>query len=331
MMRTAIFRGAGQPIEISSIVDPRPGDGEIVVKVGRCGICATDISMTGAGPIQYEIGASLGHEFSGEIVEIGPGTSGLKAGARIVALPVAGCGKCENCLAGRPFGCAAMKPMMGGFGHYTVARADMCFTLPSDLSFADGAIVEPLAVGLHSIRLAPKIKGASILVIGGGPIALATAFWARRYGAASVALTTRSDRNRAIAEHMGVTRFIQGEPPRDIPQGDYVFECSGGPGMIEFAIDLAMPRGTIIISGLCMEPDVIFPAKGIFKELSILASLGYTLDDFSTALNALAVGAVEPRAMVTTTVGLDELPECFEHMRAGRSGCKILVDPWANS
>jgi (R,R)-butanediol dehydrogenase / meso-butanediol dehydrogenase / diacetyl reductase len=331
MMRTAIFRGADQPILIDQVADPVAGNGEIVIKVGRCGICATDLTMTAEGPIQYEIGAALGHEFSGEIVDTGPGVH-LKTGMRVVAMPVAGCGVCQYCRAGEPFSCIKMRPMMGGFGEYTVASADLCFTLPSDLSFADGAIVEPLAVGLHSVQLAKLRKDARVMVIGTGPIALATALWARRHGATVVAMLARSDRNRAIAEHMGVTQFMMIDPEKPImPEWDYVFECAGAPGMIGLATDLAARRGTVILSGLCMAPDTFIPAVSVFKELKIQASLGYTFAEFNAALDVLAKGAVEARSMVTDTVSLDQLPGQFEAMRTQRSGCKILVDPWAHA
>jgi threonine dehydrogenase-like Zn-dependent dehydrogenase len=329
-MRTAIYRRAGTPLQVEHVADPRPGPCDVVIKVGRCGICGTDLAMTSAGPIQYAADSALGHEYAGEIVELGSQVTTLAVGDRVAAMPIAGCGQCDACRTGDFFFCARMQTMMGGFGEYNVARASACTRLSASLSIADGALVEPLAVGLRSVDKSGLTPGADVLVMGSGPIALATVFWARRRGVRNLTVMARSDRHRHIAEHMGATRFVSFEAPEAAnlrPQ--FLFECTGAPGMLARAIDLVAPRGTVMLSGICLQPDTLMPGAGVFKEITIRSTVGYNADEFNAAADAFACGAVAPRLMVTETISLSELPARFEALRTDRSACKVLVDPWA--
>jgi threonine dehydrogenase-like Zn-dependent dehydrogenase len=331
-MHAAIFHRSGRPLSIEDLPDPTPAATQVVIKVGRCGICGTDLSMTGEGPLHYEYGSALGHEFAGEVVDVGHSVDRIRIGDRVSVMPVSGCGACSACSAGEPFLCAAMRPMMGGFGEYTLADQASCMPLPAGHSLADGAIVEPLAVGLHSARLASVCPGVRALIMGSGPIALATAFWTRRLGATKVTLMVRSDRHRAIAEQMGITDLVSFEQTFTAPGNwDCVFECTGAVGMLGRAIDHIRPRGTVMVSGLCLEPDTILPAVAVFKEAIVRTALGYTLAEFKASLDVLTGGELAPCSMVTETIPLSALPERFEALRSDRSACKVLVNPWLNS
>ncbi len=98
-MKAPVFKGVGKPLAIESLPDPTPGEGDIVVKVARCGICGTDLHMTDGHAHTFPEGTILGHEFAGEIVAVGPGVSGFAVGDVVTAMPTVGCGKCANCLA----------------------------------------------------------------------------------------------------------------------------------------------------------------------------------------------------------------------------------------
>src|SRR5271169_3573863 len=114
-MQAAVFKGVGTPLSIETRPDPVPGEGEIVLRVGRCGICGTDLSMTDGSSQTFPVDSIIGHEFSGEIVAIGVSVDRLKLGDRVTALPYTGCGKCATCLAGRPNFCTHFRGMIGGF------------------------------------------------------------------------------------------------------------------------------------------------------------------------------------------------------------------------
>lgn len=335
-MKGAIFHGGGSPITIEDRPDPVPAEHEVVIRVARCGICGSDVSMTGRGAIvQFPAGAALGHEYAGEVVAMGRSVSGLRIGDRVTALPTAGCGVCPACRAGDPNGCAGCHHIMGGFAEYTRADARLVTKLPEALSLADGALIEPLACGGQAVRFAGIGAGSRVLVMGAGPIGLAALYAARRAGAARIVVAATSHRGEALARSIGADAFLtQGET---LDAGvaaalggapDVVIECAGANGLIEQAMMLVRPRGTVVSAGLCFDQQSISFGAAIGKQLTLRFSLAYTLADFHAAIDAMDAGHVEPRAMIGETIGLRDLPGRIETMRTVRSGDKVMVDPW---
>lgn len=335
-MKAAVFQGVGKPFAIETMPDPVPEAGQLVLKIGRSGICGTDLHMTSGEGVAFEAGTVLGHEFAGEVVEVGPGTTGFAVGDKVAALPMQGCGSCASCCLGEPVWCSnGFNPMGGGFGQYAIAAADAAIKLPASMSLEDGALVEPLAVSLHGVTLAEMRPGANVLVIGAGSIGIGAAYWAKRVGAGRVVVTARSDRGEKFARDLGADDFLVGGDDLDarvvdqfggLP--DVVFECAGVPGTIGQAIHLVAPRGTVIVLGNCMQPDTFFPAEAMFKQVKIQCSMVYSVGEFQTVADSFDAGHVEPRAMITDTWGLEALPAKFEAMRSGTSDCKVMVNPW---
>ncbi|TLX70627.1 alcohol dehydrogenase [Pseudomonas nicosulfuronedens] len=335
-MKAAIFRQAGQPLAVEDVPDPTPGPGEIVVQVGRCGICGTDLHMTSGHGYTYPAGTTPGHEFAGEVVAIGGGVRKLKVGDRVASLPMTGCGACIACQEGTPFFCSqSMRGLPGAFAQYTLATERESVKLPTSLSLADGALVEPLAVGLHGVALAQMAPGARVLVLGAGPIGLATVFWARRLGAGAIAVSAASRRREPLAREMGADAFLDPElAPEQAAQAalggapDLVFECAGAPGLIAQAVGAVRSRGTVVVLGCCSVPDTFVPAAGLFKEVRLQFANTYSVAQFEHVARTLDAGHLEPRAMVTDTVGLQALPATFEALRERTAQCKVLLDPW---
>jgi (R,R)-butanediol dehydrogenase/meso-butanediol dehydrogenase/diacetyl reductase len=334
-MRAAVFKGAGRPLVVEEVPDPQPGPGEAVIEVGRCGICGSDIHMTSGHALDYPAGTILGHEFAGTVVAVGDGVSRVRVGDRVTAMPAAGCGRCELCLSGYPLACQEMRGMIGGFGQYLRIPEAGAVHLPQALSLADGALVEPLSVGLHGVRLAGLTPGARVLVVGPGSVGLAVIYWARLLGAGRIVAASRSERRRDWALAMGADAFeplgadaaqrigaALGGPP------EVVFECAGAAGLMQTCVDLAQPGGLVVSLGFCGEPDRITPATATWKRVTLTFSFGYDLRDFEHSADALDRGHVEPRAMITETIGLDQLPNRFEALRRGTDAVKIHVDPW---
>ena len=224
--------------------------------------------------------------------------------------------------------------MQGGFGEYTRVDERSAIRLPASLSLADGALVEPLAVGHHGVDVATLRPGARVLVLGAGPMGLATVFWARRRGAGAIAASARSARRAAMAENMGATAFVaQGD---DFPARaaaalggapDVVFECAGAAGLLALAMECAGPRGGVVVVGMCSTSELVVPVVGIAKELTLRFVVAYGARDFEAAVDTLDRGALEPRIMVTGTVSLDEFPIAFEALRSPTDQCKVQVDP----
>jgi (R,R)-butanediol dehydrogenase/meso-butanediol dehydrogenase/diacetyl reductase len=335
-VRSAVFVGAGRPLVIEERDIPRPGANMALIRVERCGICGSDLHMTSGSPFDMPCGTAPGHEYAGEIVEVGPGEALLKAGDRVTALPISGCGECPACLADTPLHCGRMQSMAGGYGEYTLVDQRQAVKLPDSLSFDDGALAEPLASALRGVRRLGDIEGKRVAVIGAGAIGTAALFWARRRGAGPIAAIARGTRNRALAETVGADAFLTigeglAERLANALGGapDIVIEGAGASGAIQRGIDLARTGGTILSLGGCIVPDTIMPVLAMVKEIDLKFSVAYGLRDFREAVKAFDAGHVSPRAMIGETIGLDALPARFEEMRHGSHPAKVMVKPQA--
>ena len=334
-MLAAVFVEPGKPLELRELQDPEPGRGEVILKIERCGICATDLHLTEPG-FAMPTGFIAGHERGAIVAAVGAGVERLKVGDHVVPHSAKGCGRCDKCTAGTPFLCSQMAMNMGGFAKFMACPEFVCVKMPTQMPFADSALVEPLAVGLLGIERNPFPIGAKVAVLGVGPVGLAAIFWARRAGAGKIVALASSRAKEALALAVGANHFlttgegIAGEvaellsgPP------DVVLECAGAPGAIELCVDLVKPQGSVTVYGLCTHADHWHPANALLKEVKLQFVVSTSLQQFRIAADVLDAGAVEPRMMVSETVSLAQLPETFEQMRAGMGHrCKVMVDPW---
>ncbi len=332
-MRGAIFRAAGMPLVIEQLPMPEPQPGQAVIRVQRCGICASDLHMTSGSPFDLPAGTAPGHEYAGEVVELGPGEALLRIGDRVTALPMSTCGKCAACRSDVPLHCTALRMMQGGYSEYTLIDQRKALCLPRSLSFEDGALVEPLAAGLRGVGKLALPAGARIAVIGAGAIGAAAIFWLRRKGAGAIAAVARSRRGEELVRAVGGDSLVTagadvaqrladalGGPP------DIVVEAAGAPGTLQQAVELSPPGGTVLSLGGCTAPDTIVPLLAMWKELKVLFSAAYGVADFRHALDALDAGFLSPRAMVGETIALGALPGTFESMRSRSHAAKVMVD-----
>jgi 2-desacetyl-2-hydroxyethyl bacteriochlorophyllide A dehydrogenase len=289
-------------------------------------------------------GTILGHEFAGEIVE--SGSPLWKVGEMATALPN---NACEDC---RKLGLMKCKDDMGimcpkntltgfhpstqgAYAEYVKFSCEEALRLPSAVKAREGAAVEPLAVGLHAVNKGKVALGERVLILGGGPIGLATAVFSKLAGARDVIVSEFAPARREAAGAMGATGVIDpskedvaeafarqaGGPP------DIIFECVGVPGMIPKAVDLSRTWGRIVVVGVCMVEDPWVPMSAIFKETNIQYVLGYGRPDWRLVLDLLDSGRVDPRPMITDIVSLDELPAAFEALRKPSTQIKVMVRP----
>ena len=345
-MRAAVFRAPGERLAIESVADPRPGVDDLVLKVMACGICGSDLHMsevcdTAGGMKPLPAGAVMGHEFSGEIVEIGAGVRGRwKVGQRVTALPFIGCGQCAACLSGQGHRCASvqyagMGGLSGGYADYVRVAGHETLALPDGVSWEAGAMVEPLAVGLHAVEAGHLKPGDAVLVIGAGPVGLSVALWCRQFGARHVIVSDLSPDRLALAASCGATDGIDArrenvvERFKRIAGGrpDIVFDCVGVPGSQQLAMDYAPTNGRIVVAGVCMQPDRIVPVKAITKELTVAYVYMYGRKDFALAIEMLDRGRIDASAMLTGEVGFSDFPAAFDSLRSDKSQCKVLLRP----
>ncbi len=340
-MRAAVFREMSKPLVIETVADPVPGPRDIILKVKNCGICGSDLHMTEPTSVMpLPPGAIMGHEFAGEVVAFGKDVSGWKVGDRAAGFPFMCCGEHVPCpmfsgthgLCGKGVG-VGLGQAPGAYAELVRINNLAAYRLPESVSLREGAMVEPLAVGLHAVDMAKMERGATVLVVGAGPVGLATMLWAKFLGARHVIVSERAEVRRKMAAKFGATDSVDSSLPVT-PQvekiarrgPDVIFECVGAPGLIGQTM-MEAPRGArIVIAGVCQQPDTIMPLMGIVKELNLQFVLGYRPADFDYVIAMIASGRVDVAQMITDVVDLDGLPPAFEALRKPTHQCKVMLE-----
>jgi (R,R)-butanediol dehydrogenase/meso-butanediol dehydrogenase/diacetyl reductase len=331
-MRAAVFYKAGKPLVVEAVDDPKPNADQVIIKVHRCGICGTDVHSTSGHGWDFPSGSIIGHEFVGEIVELGNKVEGLKKGEVITAPPLATCGQCEACIRGATTMCVKLQGQMGGCGEYMAVAARTAVRLPSTFTPADGALVEPFAIALNGLRQAAIKPGERVLVLGGGSVAVTTIFWAKRFGASRVVAVSRSPRRAQMTLAMGADKFVpsgENEVPEVVEAlggaPDVVFECAGAPGLLAQAVQHVAPFGHIVSMGFCTAPDALVPALVAMKSVRLSFPMGYSPGGFEYVADNMLSGKIDPKAIISSVVSLDELPSAFEALRGLNNETKMHV------
>jgi 2-desacetyl-2-hydroxyethyl bacteriochlorophyllide A dehydrogenase len=340
-MRAAVFKEVGKPLVVETIEAPKCGATDLILKVCNCGICGSDLHMTEATSIQPLPGGSvMGHEFAGEVVEVGSAVKGKwKEGDRVAGFPYIRCGECAGCREGGGGFSVCEKGISVGLGQshgayaeYVRIGANGAHRLPDIVSFQEGAMVEPLAVGLHAVDKAQMPRGATVLVIGAGPVGLSVMLWAKFLGARHVIVSDRAPLRAKMAARFGATDAI--DPSKAlIPQveaiaghgPEFIFECVGAPGMINEIMMMAPRNCKIIVAGVCQQMDMILPLMGVVKELCLQFVLGYRPADFDYVIDMIAKDRVDVEHMITDVVNLDGLPAAFDALRKPVHQCKVML------
>jgi (R,R)-butanediol dehydrogenase/meso-butanediol dehydrogenase/diacetyl reductase len=350
-MRAARFH-AREDVRIDDLPEPETTDGTVKVKVDWCGICGTDLHEYLEGPIFTPADAphpltgernpvQLGHEFAGRIAEVGKGVTGLSEGDAVAVEPTLFCGECPECRAGLTNLCTSLgfhglSGGGGGFAEYTVVRASMVRPLgevPTDL----GALVEPLAVGLHAVRKSGVRIGESAVVFGAGPIGLAVITMLRAAGVTTVVSVEVARARKELAERAGASAVIDGtredvvEAIRAAAGGlgpDVAFECAGVPAVLNTALHAVKRTGTVVNVAIWGAPTQLHPNDLVFSEAYLTGIIGY-LGDHPATIGLLAGDLVDVGFFITKRIGLEELVEGGFHdlVENKDEHVKILVQP----
>ncbi len=333
-MKAAIYPGHGKPITIEDIPDPQPGANDVIIKVARCGICGTDTSFTRGAMFDFGENAQFGHEYAGEIVEVGKNVTDFRLGDRIAVLPSIACGECSSCRShGNNVLCLnSPGPGMVGFAEFARVPTNVATRLPSVLSMADGALIEPLAIGLYGVKMAQIQPGDSVLVLGGGSVGLYAIYWARRLGAGRIVAMSRSDRRKDLCLEMGADVFIAfgdnevGEVIEALagsPQ--VVIEGVGAEGMLSKAVMHVAQFGKIVSLGFCTSPDPLIPGMASYKCASIHFAVGYSMKEFHYIADQMDKGHCDPKAIISNDIPLADLPRMMDVLRGSNNETKVHV------
>jgi 2-desacetyl-2-hydroxyethyl bacteriochlorophyllide A dehydrogenase len=320
-MKAAVFSKPGEPLTIQEVARPEISDDEMLVKVARCGICGTDIHASRKGPFMAPPNTIFGHEFSGEIVEVGKNIKAFSVGDRVTSLPFIG---------DKTIG---LGQITGAYSEFVKVGEALVVALPDGIDDQQGALVEPLAVGLHSVKMAGSIAEKDVLIIGAGPIGLTCAIWCRFFGARNVVISEMSPARLDMAKEFGFTDFVN--PKEDVSAQfmaiagaapEVQFECVGAVGLMQECIARAPKRGLIMGIGVCDNPDTIVPLMAFGKELRIQWAVGYDKEDFEFSIEMMQANRIDATPMVTNVVSLAEVPAIFEELRNPTNQCKVIID-----
>ena len=326
-MRAAVV-GPGGRYEVTSVPDPSPGPGELLLRVTACGLCGSDAKAVATMPQ----GVIMGHEFSGEVIAAETDAPQWSIGSHAAVLPVASCGTCEWCASGYMIHCSSAQLIGlggqgGGFAELVSVPAASAFPLPRDVDPAFGALVEPFAVGLHTVDAAALAAGDDVLVAGAGTVGLTTIAWARARGARRITAVDPVESRRAAARSFGATDVLASVAEAEAGGYSVVAECVGKPGLLDGCVAAARPRGRVVMAGVCMEPTPFSSVLALMKEVSIGFAVYYTPADFHAVLAAFASGQIDPAPLVSRRLDLARLNEALDDLTRTATSAKTLIEP----
>jgi threonine dehydrogenase-like Zn-dependent dehydrogenase len=340
-MRAAVMRD--RTLVVADVPTPEPGPGEVLVRTLACGICGSDLhalkhadtfvatARRAGNPRVMDLARDvvMGHEFCAEIVDFGPRTTrALPVGARVCSRPVL-----VRESGPETIGYSNAHP--GGYGEYMRLSEALLLPVPDGLATEQAALTEPMAVGLHAVQKARPGADDAPLVIGCGPVGLAVIAALRLLDVRPIVAADFWSRRRELALALGADVVV--DPATTSPWQSWraaaagrralVFECVGVPGVLDQLMAAAPRDSRLVVVGVCMEADTIFPMLGIVKELNLQFVLGYTQEEFAATLGHIAAGRVVTEPLITGRVGLNGVAGAFEALASPERHAKIMVQP----
>ncbi len=351
-MKAAVWRGR-HDIRIEEVPVPdKPAAGWVKIRVHWCGICGSDLHEYVAGPVFIPVDQPhpltglkghciLGHEFSGEIAELGAGVTGFEIGERVTADACQHCGQCYYCTHGLYNICErlAFTGLMnnGAFAEYVNVPAELLYKLPDDFPTEAGALIEPLAVGLHAVKKAGSIVGQTVVVVGAGTIGLCTIMCARAAGAGRVIALEMSSARKQKALEVGASLVIDPKETDAVAQvkaltggygADVSFECIGNTSTAKLAIDVIRKAGKSVMVGIFEKPTEFNFFDIVSTEKEVIGSLAYN-GEFADVIRFIADGRIDVAPLITGRIPLaDIVSKGFDELVNNKDrNVKIIVQP----
>jgi L-iditol 2-dehydrogenase len=319
---------------------PVPGPGQVLIKVERIGICGSDIHAYYGKHPYIKCPIVQGHEFSGLIAEVGERVEGLAPGDNVTVMPQLVCGQCYPCKHGNYHICNELKVIgcqaEGAAQEYFAVDAKLVVKLPENMSYEEGAMVEPVAVGAHAVGRLGNVEGLNVLVLGAGPIGNLTAQVAKGMGAKSVMITDVSDCRLQVAKDCGIAYAVNTRS-RDLPvaldkafgpdRADAILECVGVQETIGQAIGAARKGSDIIIVGVFAEKPSVDIGLVQDKELRLIGTLMYREEDYRVAVDLIRTGRVNLKPLMSKHFPFKEYPQAYKFIEQNRERTmKVFID-----
>lgn len=329
-MLMAMLYGA-KDLRLEQGDEPPVSEGQVKVRFGAGGICGSDLSYYGKGRVgDFAVmqPLCLGHEVSGEVIEVGAGVTRVKAGDRVAINPNQPCRVCRTCVAGKGhlclkmnfYGSAAVFPhIQGVFREVIVASEAQCFPVPQSCDFRTAAMAEPLAVSLHAVRRAGSLVGKSVLVTGVGPIGSLIVLAARRAGAARIVVTDVADGALKRAAALGIDDAVNAVSAADVVERWYAnkgtfdvsFECSGNAAAMSTAIQATTSGGCVVQVGMIAGPTADIPVnRFVAREVDLLGAFRFD-SEYGAAVHELATGGIDVSSLLTHTFRMTAANDAF--------------------
>ena len=336
-MKAAYYKG-NQSVEVGSGSIEDPGPDQVRIQVAYCGVCGTDLHIF-QGHMDQRVATPLvmGHEMAGTIAAVGANASAWKEGDAVVVRPLDPCGDCPACRAGHSSICQNLNFLgidtPGAFqGSWTVPAFTL-HRLPEGVGLDLGALVEPLAVACHDVRLGEVQAGEFAVVIGGGPIGTLVSLVARQRGA-QVLISEVNPFRLDFARKLG----FEAIDPRQTDLltlvqektggagADVVFEVSGSAAGAKIMTELPRTRGRMVVVAIFSEPPPVDLFRFFWRELRLCGVRVYEPEDYDTAIELIATNALPLDQLITHRYGLDGLQRALEQMAAGDPVMKVVID-----
>jgi len=299
-------------IVIEDRPEPAPRPQEAVLRIEVVGVCGSDTAYYTAGRIgDYVVGGPiiLGHEVSGQVIAVGSAVGNVAVGDRVAIEPGTPCRNCRECIAGRYHLCPqliflATPPYDGALIQKMTIDARNLYRIPDDMTYEQGALLEPLSVGIWGCKRAGLQPGDDVLVTGAGPVGLLAAATAREMGAGSVTITDRSGFRLDLARTMGL-RAERSDAPR---QGsfDVLLECSGAPGVLGTAMGRLRPAGRAAMIGMSKEESIALPLAQLNANELTLSLVNRYNNTWPLAIELVSSGRVDVNPLITHHFPLEE-------------------------
>jgi (R,R)-butanediol dehydrogenase / meso-butanediol dehydrogenase / diacetyl reductase len=333
----AVFFEGNRTFRVGESVAVEPGAGQVQIRVSFCGICGTDLHLFhGAMAHRLTLPHVMGHEMSGTIASVGSGVAGWRAGDRVTVRPLDPCGHCPACAAGHSHICHNLKfigiDTPGALQGIWTVPAHTLHRLPDSLGLREGAMVEPVAVACHDVRMSDLRDGEFAAVIGGGPIGILVALVAQARGA-RVVLAEVNQFRLQLARDLGIDAVNPLET--DLPQlvsdrtggagADVVFEVSGSQAGADTMTKLPRTRGRIVVVAIYAEPPKVDLFRFFWRELKLSGARVYEAEDFELAIELAAKGRLPLARLITDVLPLNRLEDAMHRMEGGGDCMKILV------